>query len=82
MRLLAVVWSFAVQNKHRLGGLRCYFFPQKKNSDMASFIFVLKHFSADVEPDTMAEEITLMRNMLVAVVEERYSDAGLSSSGF
>jgi hypothetical protein len=24
----------------------------------------------------MAEEITLMRNMLVAVVEERYADAG------
>ncbi|CAM6128290.1 unnamed protein product [Calypogeia fissa] len=30
---------------------------------------------ADVEPDTMAEEITLMKNMLLAVVEERYADA-------
>eukprot|EP00246_Nothoceros_aenigmaticus_P001893 TRINITY_DN1257_c0_g2_i1.p1 TRINITY_DN1257_c0_g2~~TRINITY_DN1257_c0_g2_i1.p1 ORF type:complete len:311 (+),score=22.79 TRINITY_DN1257_c0_g2_i1:270-1202(+) len=31
--------------------------------------------SADSEPDPVAEEITLMKSMLLAVVEERYADA-------
>ncbi|KAL3696764.1 hypothetical protein R1sor_010840 [Riccia sorocarpa] len=31
--------------------------------------------SVDDEPDTMAEEITLMKNMIIAVGEERYADA-------
>lgn len=34
-------------------------------------------YSADDEPDTMAEEISIMKSMLLAVKEERYADAGM-----